>query len=34
MPHCQFLQEIQREDQDAPAVQEEAVELQDIPAEA
>ena len=34
MPHCQFLQEIQREDQDAPAVQEEAVELQDIPTEA
>ena len=34
MPHRQFLQEIQREDKDAPAVPEEAVALQDIPAEA
>ena len=34
MPHRQFLQEIQREDKNAPAVPEEAVALQDIPAEA
>jgi hypothetical protein len=34
MPHRQFLQKFSKGDKNAPAVQEEAVELQDIPAEA
>ena len=33
MTHCQFLQEIPREDKNASAVPEEAVELQNNPAE-
>ena len=34
MPHRQFLQKIPEEDKNAPAVRQEAVEIQDIPAEA